>query len=227
MKEVWKKYKLWIVLAGYLATLLLVVIFMIVPLKTKVSKSGEELQRTEIDNEMNRDKTAKIPEMEEQRGYFQENKSRLDGLLDSDEEVDFIRKLELLSEETGNKINLKIDNPLPKSENKSRENDSESKKDGQTAENIMSMLPYPDYVVFNISLEGTYEGFFNFIRKLENFEYYVNVVSLELQRGVSEKEKVITDDNPFSAGSQKGIGKNEEGKEVLKSEIRAVVYIRK
>lgn len=227
MKEIWKKYKLWIVLAGYLAFFALAAMLVVAPLKRKASENVDQLQQTEIENEMNKEKTARIPEMEKQQEYFQEKRPLLNGFLDSNNEVDFIRKLEALADETDNKIDLKIEETSPNSEKKTASVNN-NKKDSQSEEDIVSTLPYPSYTIVNISLEGDYQGLFNFIRKLENFDYYVNVVSLKLQASAAESENNFAGDSPFMAGSEKKeVSKDSKKNQILKSELRAVVYVKK
>lgn len=226
MRQVWKKYKLGIIVAGYIAAVWIAVVYLIIPLRHKASQRVEEIQKAIIDNEINRDKADGIPEMEEQYRYFQEKKLQLDGFLDSNEEADFIRKLETLSEETNNKISLKIEETPLKPEKKTREVISGDKKDGETKEDIISTLPYPDYIIIKISLEGTYEGLFRFIQKLENFEYYINVISLKLEKVTAEKEKNAIGYNPFTV-KQDNTEVQKKETAVLQSEMRLVVYVKK
>lgn len=227
MIEIRKKYKLWIVAIAYLAVAGLALVFIVAPLRDRTFKLAENLQRSKVDGEMNQIKIARISETEKQRKYFQEKTSWLDGFLDYNEEMDFIKKLEALSEETGNKIALKIEEPLLKTEKKVTGKTSEEEDDNKKKEDIISTLPYPKYIILRISLQGNYDGLFQFIQKLENFDYYVNITSLQLQRGIADKEESTVLFDPFVANSEETEAVEKKDTLTLKSEISAVVYTRK
>jgi hypothetical protein len=51
-----------------------------------------------------------------------------------------------------------------------------------------------------ISLTGSYSELVNFIHKLENGSYYVNIISLESKKSVQVEEKSATASPPADAG---------------------------
>jgi hypothetical protein len=145
-------------------------------------------------------------------GYtaFEQEKNNLEVVLDQNNSVDFIKKMELLAEETGNKISLSIEDNSNVSKNakstETEKNDAEDIKDG---------LPSNKYLLMKVSLEGTYDNFVRFLYRLENLEYYINVLSLNMSKETVESEKapeIIDESNPI-------IKKN-----VLVSELEIAVY---
>jgi len=205
MKEFWKKNKIIIAVAAYSAIVLLFFYFAVSPLIESIKKNSDEIQKIKIDREISQERISKLPEMKNGYATYEQEKDNLDIILDQNNSVDFIKKVELLSEETGNKINLSIaDNS----------NASKNAKDAKTGkkdpESIKDNLPSDKYISMNMTLEGSYENFIKFLYKLENLDYYVNVISFDLS-----KEAVSEENN----GASKTSGKN-----ILISSFEVVVY---
>jgi len=224
MKNIWKKYDIWINIAGFVAILVLVLFFVVFPLQAGIQNNSDGIQRKIIDDNMNKSRISKIPEMEKVEAAFAENKNNLDIILNSDNEVDFIKKVESLAEETGNKIDLKIDDA-----DSSIQKPVAAKKD---PDDIKSNLPYPKYLSIQINLEGNYDGTLNFIHKLENMNYYVNIISLSMVKSVPNQIGASGGNtSPFQAST---LGANSNAgnaqvpvkiNNVLKSSLGAVVYL--
>lgn len=175
-------------------------------------ENSDEIQKKNIDNNIYKERVQRIPEMEKTQAVFEGNKNNLKIFLNGSSEVDFIKKIESVAEETGNRITLKI------AEDK---NKKPAKKEDKKDENdIKNALPGNNkYVTIQIGLEGSYENLFNFMRKLENINYYVNVISLDINKTVVEKEA-----SPFApAGAEKVDGYIK--KEIIKSNLEAIVYL--
>lgn len=181
------------------------------PLLADIREKSDEIQKIKIDNQVAQERIAKLPEMRELHEIFEQEKNNLAVTLDQNNSVDFIKKLELLAQETGNAISLKIDDnsALPKNDKASK-----AKKGGTGG--IVSNLPSDKYLSMEITLEGKYENFINFLYKLENLDYYVNVLSCRL---------IKTAVDPSSHG---GAGANQEEavseESVLMSSLRIIVY---
>lgn len=212
MKPIWKKYNLWISGGIFLAVIFLIWFFVILPIRRNIEASADEIQKKNIDNDIYKERVQKIPEMEKTQAIFEGNKNNLKIFLNGSSEVDFIKKIESVAEETGNKITLKIE--------ESANQKPAKKEDKKDEADIKNALPGNNkYVTIQISLEGDYESLFDFTRKLENINYYVNVISLDLNKAIVEKE-----DNPFASTDAKKAGGNIE-KEIIKSNLEAIVYL--
>lgn len=179
---------------------------------------SEVVQKKTIDNENNQSRIAKIPEMEAAQHSFLEREADLDATMGEDKEIDFIKKLEALAEITGNRISLKIDETEQKK--------MESAKKGKDAkESILGGLPYDKYITVQISLEGGYSEFVNFVHKVENLGYYLNVISINIVKNASQETGTQTDRSPFN--SSRSGGNISLEKETIKSVITMVVYLKK
>jgi hypothetical protein len=227
MKGIWRKYKLWISLLSYAAAVVLLLFFLVNPLIQKIKQKSEEIQKRTVDNEINLARISKLPEMKNVHETFVQEEPNLNIIVDSSREVDFIEKLETLAEETGNKIELKI------LENYTDQNASKSpavSKGKNIADEIRASLPYGKYLVVQVSLEGNYDNFLNFIYKLENFDYYVNVLSISLGKQAQENTQESGSD-PFTPSNANTGGSPDAKskiipKETLKSSINIAAYIK-
>lgn len=218
MRDFWKKYKLW--LSILITGLLIGAAFFFIAYKliVKIKAVSNIVQEKTIDNESNQSRIAKIPEMEAAQRSFREREADLDATLDEDKEIDFIKKLEALAEVTGNKISLKIDELDQKK--------AEAAKKGKNAEeSILGSLPYDKYITVQINLEGGYSELVNFIHKIENSGYYLNVVSVNAVKNASKEAETQKDRSPFSVSRSGGNITLE--KETIKTAITVVVYLKK
>lgn len=218
MINFWKKYKLW--LSILITGILIGVAFFFVAYKliVKIKSVSDVVQEKTIDNENNQSRIAKIPEMEAAQRSFREREADLDATLDEDKEIDFIKKLEALAEVTGNRISLKID--------ESDQKKAEAAKKGKNAEeSILGSLPYDKYITVQINLEGGYSELVNFIHKIENFGYYLNIVSVNIIKNALKEAETQAGRSPFSASRSGGNITLE--KETIKTVITVVVYLKK
>jgi hypothetical protein len=103
--------------------------------------------------------------------------------LNRESAVILIEKLEKVSEETGNEI--KIELVEEKVDNKNSGN--LKKTDTKEADNLISSLPSDNYIKMRIKLSGEYINLLDFIKKLENMEYYSDIIYI---KATKEQEKV-------------------------------------
>lgn len=192
--------------------ILLLFIFVVNPLVNDIKKNSDDIERGKIDNENNQERISKLQEMKDGYTAFEQEKNNLEVVLDQNNSVDFIQKMELLAEETGNKIGLSIEDSSDASKNaksaKAEKNDSEDIKAG---------LPANKYLLMKVSLEGTYDNFMRFLYRLENMDYYLNVLSLNM---LKETVKAETQSQPEAINKDNAnIEKN-----ILMSELEIAVY---
>jgi len=235
MKNIWKNHKLIVILVAYVVVAAVAVRFLVIPLVKEIQNKSDDIQEKIIDSQINQSRLSKIPQMEDDYGVFQEKKESLDVILDANDEVDFIKDLEAMAQETGNTITLQVDNS--NSGNQKPPAAAAKKKDL----GVRDKLSYSNYISMQISLEGNYAGLVNFIHKLENDSYYVNIISMDLNK-VTQTEQSSTpsqqqpsqsgvfssnsnsNNTPFSPSTQTQTITKE--KDVLKSTLSVVVYIK-
>jgi hypothetical protein len=235
MKEVWKKFKLSIITITYLLLLLAIIFFFAKPFMGKIEEKADNIQKKTLDNQIDREKIGNISQMEETEKNIQKKNDMLNVFLSNDKEVEFIKKLENLADQTGNRMALTIDDANAAITAKNAKKPSAKKDDKK---GILESLSYDSYVSMRINLEGNYLGLINFVNKLENFQYYVNIISLESKKSVEIKDNknsdaASTNSDIFSApasSSQQSFPEEPETKkekDILSSTINVVVYTKK
>jgi hypothetical protein len=214
-----KKYNVWIDIVIFLLVVLLTVFFAILPLKRSIQANSDDIQKKIIDDSLNKSRISKIPEMEKTEEVLEESKSNLNIILANDNEVDFIRKIEALADETGNKVTLKITDETQAVKT------APAKKDAAIPEDIKSKLPYTKYLPMQIDLEGGYAEALNFIHKLENMQYYVNVISLNMSKSDPSEVSAPKSDGLFGK-SAPNVSQTASEK-VLKTSLEVIIYLEK
>jgi len=204
-----KKYKILLNIAFFLAIVMSVIFFVAVPIIGKIKNQANEIQQRTTDAEISQARLAKLPEMEKRHEAFASQQKNLEVIINANQEVELIKKLESLAEETGNKITLTINDVTGK---------TQQKKD--KGEDIKSSLPYDNFIVMQLSLEGYYDGFINFIHKLENLNNFVNITAIGLTKIQAESQNNNGSIDPASSETTLN-------KEILKSTVEVVVYIKK
>jgi Na+-translocating ferredoxin:NAD+ oxidoreductase RnfG subunit len=227
MKEAIEKYKITLILLFYAVVFFLVAQFVFFPFGKKIEEKAYEIQARNLDSQMERERTKKIPEMEEDWKKIQEKKDVFAVIIGPNEEVDFIKKMESIAEATGNKISLKILEKLESKDAERSKRSAEKKEEGDKP--IKESLGYEKYIILEIILEGGYSNLVDFVKKIENDSHYVNIVSINAKK-VLENESGLTASVPQSAFFQNSPelpGQLSEKKEIISSALEAVVYIEK
>ncbi len=238
MKNFVKKHKISVSVSAFLLIVLPLFYWTTVFAIKKIGSSADLIQEKIIDGNLEKMKIEKIPKMEETNAEFEKNKEAVGTILDSGSKVDFIRYIESLAEETNNKIEIKV---LSDGENNSATTPGAkplAKKDD--AKSIEEQLLYRQYVSMQVDLTGDYDGFLNFEHKLENNKYYVNIISLNMQKVFIDKDGGILKENnsnsngiflspmPQSSNSKSspvsGLDPSAGSNPALKSSLNLIVY---
>jgi|GEM_PF-5565454 len=208
------KYKIYGAIFGFLALMVLSFIFAVFPVIRGIVFNSDEIQRKKIDNEINQQGISKIPEMEKMSEIFKQKAGNLEIILENGGEVGFLKKIEDLAEETGNKVEIKIvsDKNVP------------IKKEKGSETKIMGSLPYDKYILLEVTILGNYDGLLKFLNKLEKNDKLVNVIGLD----VSKLEVEAEIPNIFSSVNKSVTNPPVlTKKEVLQSVINLAVYLKK
>jgi hypothetical protein len=184
-----------------------------------------------LDNQVDKERLGKIADMEDSFKDAKDNREAVNVILDTNNEVDFIKNLESIADATGNKITLKInDQGVTATAQKEKKATANKNKEKTIKEN----LSYGNYVSVEIDIKGSYLQLVNFIRKLENYSYYVNIISVDTKKelesglnmqGVSASSNIFK--APDSENSQEEATQPSKEKEILNSVINVVVYTKK
>lgn len=226
MKNIWKKNKSSIIIVGYILIMASFVYFVFIPSINKIKEKSDAIEERNIDGDMQRSNLGKLPDLRSDYSSTQKNQEAMDVILNPQDEVTFIKKIESLAKDTGNKISLKID------DEESAKNNNKSSANSKNAEKtIKSSLAYPNYISMQINLIGNYPNLLNFINKLENDSYYVDVISFKAQKEIeaSDKNKEgvnSPNNNIFSVNNKFDQPNQTDKKEIINSTIDVIIYIK-
>jgi hypothetical protein len=200
---------------------------LIIPEIRNAISMADKVQEKILDNQIFEKRLGKIPEMDKERNYFQDNKSSLEVSLDPDEKVSFIKKLESLADITENRVLIKV----VEEENKISDKPKPSSAKKGAEPGIKEKLVYTNYFSLELNIRGEYKNLVNFVHRIENTYNYVNIISLEIKK---EKEKDAQNASGLDAmdvflaqPSVSGTGNPKaEDKEILNSKLNVIVYTR-
>ena len=210
MKNFFRKNKLSLVIGTYLVLFGAFAYFMVLPEVKSIIGKAEAIERQGLDQKIDEERTASLPSLEEGYKSFKDNEGRFEIVIGRSSEVDFIKELEKLAEETQNKIELRVQEDIAtKVPAKKKEKD----------EDIKSKLAHKEYLSMQIALEGNYENLRKFLYKLENFHKYVNIISIS-----SEKKQVENKSQSGPFVSKDGRVEKTVKKEVVNTILSVVVY---
>jgi hypothetical protein len=224
MKHFLEKYKIYLLLTSYVVEISLTFYFLAIPLLNKIQEKSNEVQAKEIDNQIIKNRISKIPDMESVWENCQNKKESLDVILDRSAEVDFIKKLEYIAEDTGNIISLKVSGQgSPRDLQRARRTADKSDSDKP----IEDDLGYKEYISLEINLKGKYDDLIKFLKRAENDQYYMNIIAIDLKKEIIDNVEEKRGTDFFSAPVE--VQKKEEAsaKKIISSTLNVVVYVKK
>ena len=229
MKEFWNKNKFSVVIIAFILAMGPFTYFSGRYLTEKIRGTSDQIQETMTDVELEKSKINNIPQMEDLTKEIETNGEALNVVIDDSQEVDFIKSLESLADDTGNKIKISVNDGSSTVAQKSL---SASTKDNQEKKGIKDNLSHKNSIVLDIELTGTYDGLVNFVHKMENGKYYANVISIDSRKSSAKDggDAVSGSAGFFISSSPQGMpvqnSSDSSGTaETLKTKIEIVVYL--
>jgi hypothetical protein len=219
MKEIWIKYKLAIMIVGFMLALIAVAYFLAFPLVLKIKNTSFEIQKKIVDQEVERSRFDQLPKMEENWNDIQARKDKIEVILDKESEVGFIENVDSIAMRSGNVVDLKIGegtNVREVAKIKAKDKNENSEK------GILDEVGYLNFFPIQINIKGDYVGLYNFIQLLENSHFYVNIISIDSKKQIDDSADVS--ENVFSPKDDK---KEKIKKEIIVTNINAIVYTKK
>jgi hypothetical protein len=214
MRNFIKKYKVNLTIAVFAIAVLSFAYLAIIPLISKIATKADGIQQQKIDKELNEKKLASIAHMESDFGKFKNNTDKLNITIDQTKELDFIKELESLAEQTNNKIEFNVDDSA---------NSASAIKSKAGDTSIKSKLKYTQFLSMKIALEGSYASLLNFVNKLENYKNYTNIITISSEKKTIEG--LAPNHNPFVAANQ--APQKKLVSETVNSILDVVVYLKK
>lgn len=208
MKSIWTKYKEYILVLACLAVLFSLYYFVIRPLVRGIDYNANLIQEKMTIQDSFKRKLGLLSTDKEQIASIEKDESKMGVLLSPDQEVTLIERIEKIAEETNNKISIEaIDDKNANSGSKTKTTPAKGKE-----ENKDDLKINPDnnnYVKFRITASGDYSNLIDFIKKIENMEYWSDITTLHVSYKEPVRMPVPTDTSSVSTdlyGSSTGAG---------------------
>ncbi|HPN54653.1 MAG TPA: hypothetical protein PLB52_01845 [Candidatus Moranbacteria bacterium] len=190
MKKIFQKQRELLAVIIYVGFILAIIYFIIMPLLSRINSVQDQIQEEKINQEIKEQSLADLPKMQEQYENLQNNEKMIDVLFDKNNAVELIEKLEKLAQDSGNVITISVQEKEPakdvSSKARKKTNDTEEKKPVSIVEN----LPSSEYMQIKLELKGGFDTAVNFIHKLENFEYYCDIIGIKMQQAEKGDKKI-------------------------------------
>lgn len=208
MKDFFKKYKIQSIIGVYMSIVFAIFYFLVFPTINEIKNSANKINQGEIISELSEERLANVATREDNYNKFLENEEKFNIVIEPNSEVELIKELESIAEQTGNKIEFKI-----------QEDETAKVKTKQkiAADDIKGNLKNSNYLSMLIAIEGSHASLAKFIHKIENYKKTINIISIS-----SEKKEISSDS--INLNSADAIPSE---KEVINSIFDVVIYIKK
>jgi hypothetical protein len=250
MKKFFKKNKIGILILIYLGLIAAFVYFLAMPSIRNIYDLADQIEKKNIDNQKSRDRISQIPRMENAYDEYQAKKDTTDVILGNDQTIEYIKKIESMAEITGNKIQIKISDIVDKSKDKknvpAQAAATSAAQPGTPApgptnpneeKGITDKLAYDKFLPVQVTLQGEYQNLVNFINKIENDRYFVDITSVQIKE-VTDYSSTIdlsNNKNVFQAANQMPEGSENKPapptppkpKQAISSNLDLIIYLKK
>jgi hypothetical protein len=228
MNNFLKKYRETIAILVYAALIGSVVYFVVLPLKREITNRRDGLQEEISNKEGKQKKILEIPKIKEQYLTVQSESKDMEVLLKRDDAVILMERLEKLADETGNEIKIGVlDNDPNGKIAAAAKSKAKTDKNKEPAKTIVDQIPTDtDLLEIKISLIGNFNDIVKFVDRLENMEYYSDIIGIEIKKNDTKTtvESPLAVPDPFAAKQteQKAADPNK-----LIGELDTVFYLKK
>lgn len=236
MKNFFQKQREIVAIASYICLILALIYFVILPLISRINGVKDEIQEESLNQEIKKQQIEDLPKMQSQFEILQKNEELLSVLLNRDDAVVLIEKLEKAAESSGNKISISVQDQNQNSQKNSLQTVPAKKPDAKKPadDTLVGKLPSADYLQMKITLTGNYNSMLNFIGTLEKFEYYADIIGIQIKQssgsGGNEQSSSVGDFGFVKTQKKDDIAKKAEESKIeenLETSLDVVFYSKK
>ena len=181
MKKFFQKQRELLAVIIYIGFVVAIIYFIVMPLLSRINGVSDQIQEEKINQEIKKQSLSDLPKMQEQYENLQNNEKMVDVLFDRNRAVELIEKMEKLAQESGNEITISVQEKELVQDAPSKTKKKTNAGEETSPVSIVEKLPSPEYMQMKLELKGEYNTAVNFIRKLENFEYYCDIIGIKMQ----------------------------------------------
>jgi len=194
MKNIWIKYKEYILVLIYMAILFILFYFVIKPMVGRIDYNANLIQEKITVQENFKRKLGMISINSEQAGVIEKDESKMEVFMSHDQEIKLIERIEKMAEETDNKISIEaVDDKNINSNAKAKTASTKAREENK--DDLKINTGNNDYVKFRITVSGRYNNLVGFIKKIENMEYWSDITSLQISYKEPEKTSILLENS--------------------------------
>lgn len=227
MKNIWGKYKEYILVLAFIAILFALFYFVIRPLVNGIDYNANLIQEKMTLEDSFKRKLGMVATYKEQVAAIDKDESKMGVLISPDQEVTLIERIEKIAEVTNNKISIEaVDDKSANSGAKAKAVPANGK--GGNNDDLKINPGNNDYVKFRITASGNYNDLIGFIKKIENMEYWSDVTTLHVSYKEPAKIPIPTDASAASTdlyGSSAGATNIATDEGTASSTLEIIFYL--
>lgn len=230
MKNFLHKQREILTVLAYVGIVSVLVFFVILPLLDRIDRINDQMQEENARHESIENQIKDLPKIQKQYEDLQNNQDLSAVLFEKNEAVQLIERLEKLAEETGNIIDMSIQDTAPVAVDNKK---TSSKTKNETEKSLLEDLPNSNYLPIKIIISGDYNSIYKFTKSLELFEYYSDTISIQIIQSEKTKNEKSSSSlsfdaqNPFSAENSEESVEDKARELPLTATLETVFYTRK
>ena len=183
MKNFFQKQREILAIFFYVLFILALVWVVILPLLGKINNVNDQIQQEAMKQQSNKQRLDDLPKIQAQAEAVEKNQAALDVLLDKNNAVVLIEKLEKLADDSGDKITIAVQDQASAKTLAPAETPAPAGAASTPPDNsLVSKLPNQNYLQLKITLDGNLNSIAAFIKSLESFEYYSDIIGLDIKK---------------------------------------------
>lgn len=227
MKKFFKKQREILTIFAYIGIIASLVCFVIFPLIGKINDVADRIQEESLNQEIAKQRLNEIPKMQQQYQMLEKDERLLDVLLDKNNAVPLIERLEKLAQDSQNKIAISVQEQSALVQKNTLKT---NKKNAENEKLIIDSLPSAEYLQMKIVLTGNYDSIVKFLEHLENLDYYSDIIGLDMKKVEIENEAQEVEPE-VSFGSRRAYPAKKENNaqiiEATRASVDVVFYTKK
>lgn len=204
--------------------------FVVLPILGKITTIKDVIVENKLKQDLKKQRLGELSKISQQYEEAGRQQAKLDILLDKQQAVVLIERLEKLAKDTDNKIVISIQEEL---QQQKKVAEVVTTKNASSEKDLLDLLPVKDYLKLKITLAGDYNGAFNFISSLETLEYYSDIVELSVGPWAGKEPTNVSNSssgllNPFSSQvSRVQVATAKDSSNELETVLGVVFYSKK
>jgi Tfp pilus assembly protein PilO len=199
IKNIWIKYKEYILILIYIVILFTLFYFVIKPMIGRIDYNANLIQEKITVQENFKRKLGMVAASKEQTEAIEKDEGKINVFIPRDQEIDLIEKIEKIAEETDNKISIEaVDDKNIDSSTKAKTVSNKVKEENK--DDLKINTNNNDFIKFRITILGKYDNLVSFVKKIENMEYWSDIVSLKVSYKEPEKNPILSENSTDSTG---------------------------